>query len=442
MKFGLGAAFGGVAALTLCMGIAFADAADEDLNRAKGGDAASAYSQLKSQERARAGDTKFDYMLGLAAIDSGHPSEAVAAFERVLAVEPQHLQARAELGRAYIALNEPEAARRELAAVRGQNVPDEVRRAVDRYVNALDTGLSGGGTQISGNAKMTLGYDSNVNNSTSDNRILIPAFAGLGFGTLSANAQSQDDGFAEISGRTTITHGLAVDQKLIADLTASYRGNANHDDFNQAIAGLNLGFAQATPDFGTFVISAQLQSFWVDDEVYRYALGALGQWNYRTEGETDLGIYLLYSHLSYPNNKSQNANRYMAGATVGQTFEGSLKPYAFAGAYGGTEQVTDSAFDHLSYRFVGARVGGEVALDESVSAYANAAVEASEYDKPDPLFLTERSTVRTDATVGLRYALQPDLTLGAEVAYTHSDSNIVLYGYDRVVASVSISVDF
>lgn len=405
-------------------------------------DAAGAYGILKAEERTHAGNPDFDYTLGLAAIDSGHPSEAVAAFERVLAVEPQHLQARAELGRAYIALNEPEAARRELATVSGQNVPDEVRKSVDRYVTALDTSLSGGGTQISGNVKMTLGYDTNVNNSTSDNRILIPAFAGLGYGTLSSNAQSQDDGFAEIAGRTTITHGIAVNQQLIADLTASYRGNADHDEFNQAIAGLNLGFAQATPDHGTFVLSAQLQSFWVDDEVYRYALGALGQWNYRTQSQTDLGVYLLYSHLVYPDNKSQDANRYMAGATVGQAFGGSLKPYVFTGVYGGVEKVTDSAFDHLSYRFVGARVGGEVALSERVNAYANAAIEASDYDKPDPLFLTERSTVRTDAAVGLRYALQPDLTLGAEVAYTHSDSNIVLYGYDRVVSSVSISVDF
>ncbi|MEP5260977.1 MAG: hypothetical protein ABJQ72_00145 [Nitratireductor sp.] len=74
--------------------------------------------------------------------------------------------------------------------------------------------------------------------------------------------------------------------------------------------------------------------------------------------------------------------------------------------------------------------------------YASVAVEASEYKEPDPLFLEERSVIRADATAGLRYALTDDLTLGTEVAYTRSDSNIVLYEYDRVVASVSISLDF
>lgn len=442
MKGLLRVAAGGWLVLSLGMGTAHADLVSEGMARMAAGDAAGAYAVLKGEERSRAGNPEYDYALGLAAIDAGHATDAVAAFERVLAVEPQHLRARAELGRAYIVLNEHEAARRELATVSGQNVPAEVRETVDRYVTALDTGLSGGGTEINSHAKLTLGYDTNVNNSTSDSRILIPAFAGLGFGTLSPSARAQSDSFGEVLGRVSVSHGLSIDQRLIADLTASYRGNAHEDDFNQAIAGLNLGFAQATPDHGTFLITAQLQSYWIDDEAYRYAVGALGQWNYRTKGQTDLGLYLLYSHLDYPDNKAQNANRYIAGATVGQALGGTLAPYLFGGVYGGLEKVTDSAFDYLSYGFIGARIGGELSLNEKLRAYANAAIEASDYREPEPLFLTERSTVRADASLGLRYTLPRGLTLGAEVAYTNADSNIVLYDYDRVVTSISISADF
>lgn len=433
MRLWLGIAMGSVMAVALWSGPSWAS---------DGSDPAESYAELKQQERARAGDPDFDYALGIAAIDAGHASDAVAAFERVLAVRPDHLQARAELGRAYIALNEPEAARRELATVSGAEVPPAVREVVDRYVAALDTGLSGGGTEIAGTVKLSFGYDTNVNNSTDDSRILIPAFAGLGFGNLSPNAQAQDEGFAELMGRTTLTHGLAIDKRLIADLTASMRRNADHDEFNQAIMGLNLGYAQVTPDHGTFSLTAQLQSFWIDDEVYRHAIGGLGQWTYRTNSQTDFGLYLLYSYLHYPDNEAQNANRYMAGATIGQQFGGSLKPYLFAGIYGGLEKTTDSRFDNLTYDFIGARIGGELALTESLTGYASAAIEADNYKDPEPLFLEKRSTVRVDTAVGARYAIGPGLTLGAEVAYTDADSNIVLYDYDRVVSSVSISVDF
>ena len=363
--------------------------------------------------------------------------------ERVLAVDPSHLQARAELGRAYIAMNEPEAARRELATVEGQpGVPDSVRATIDRYVAALDTGLSGGGTTIENRVTLKAGYDTNVNNSTSDSRILIPAFAGLGFATLGAGATSEEDFFGEVSGRTSLTRGLSIDRQLLVDLNASYRANEDFDQFNQGLAGINIGIAQRTPDHGTFALSAQLQSYWVDDEAYRYTYGALGQWTYRTAGMTDYAVYLQYAKLNYPNNSVQNANRYTAGATLGQSLGGSSEPYVYGGAYAGYEKLTDSTFDHLSYVFGGLRVGGELTLMPRLRGYAVAAVEVSEYEEPDPLFLEERSVVRADASAGLRYSLRDDLTLGGEVAYTRSDSNIVLYEYDRVVASVSLSLDF
>src|SRR5690606_4409328 len=144
----------------------------------------------------------------------------------------------------------------------------------------------------------------------------------------------------------------------------------------------------------------------------------------------------------YPVNEAQNANRYMAGATIGQQFGGSLMTYLFAGIYGGLENTTDSRFDILTYDYIGASIGGELALTESLTDYASAALEADNYKDPEPLFLEKRSTVRVDTAVGARYAIGPGLTLGAEVAYTTADSNIVLYDYDRVVSSVSISVDF
>lgn len=424
-------------------GAATAGSVEEAQQKLGAGDAAGAYQILKPEERARAGNPEFDYTLGIAAIDSGRPAEAVAAFERVLAVDPSHLQARAELGRAYIAMNEPEAARRELATVEGQpGVPDSVRATIDRYVAALDTGLSGGGTTIENRVTLKAGYDTNVNNSTSDSRILIPAFAGLGFATLGAGATSEEDFFGEVSGRTSLTRGLSIDRQLLVDLNASYRANEDFDQFNQGLAGINIGIAQRTPDHGTFALSAQLQSYWVDDEAYRYTYGALGQWTYRTAGMTDYAVYLQYAKLNYPNNSVQNANRYTAGATLGQSLGGSSEPYVYGGAYAGYEKLTDSTFDHLSYVFGGLRVGGELTLMPRLRGYAVAAVEVSEYEEPDPLFLEERSVVRADASAGLRYSLRDDLTLGGEVAYTRSDSNIVLYEYDRVVASVSLSLDF
>lgn len=407
------------------------------------GDAAGAYALLKPEERQRAGDPAFDYALGVAAADSGRGPEAVNALERVLVISPDHMQARAELGRAYLAINEPEAARREMATVEAEgNIPPEVRETLNRYVRALDTGLSGGGTSISGKVTLKAGYDSNVNNSTSDSRILIPAFAGLGFATLGGGATAQDDAFAETSGSLTLTHGLSIDRKLIVDLTASYRGNAHEEQFNQATAGLNIGISQTTPDWGTFTVMGQAQTFWVNDEAYRYSLGVLGQWYLSTKSKTDYGLYLQYANQTYPSASVQNTDRFTIGATIGQYFEGAMKPYVFGGVYAGLEEAHDSAFDNLSYTFVGARIGTELQLTNRLSAYATAAVESDEFRDNEPLFLKSRSTIRTDLAAGARFALSEAIKINPEITYTNADSNIVLYEYDRVVASVALSFEF
>jgi len=435
---------GGLLGLSFLLSLpAVAGALEDATARLNANDPAGAYALLKPEEKTNAGNPDFDYALGVAALDTGRGSEAVTAFERVLAVRPDHLQARAELGRAYIAINEPEAARREIASVEATaDIPPEVRTALNRYVTALDTGLSGGGTAIHGNVTVKSGYDSNVNNSTSDSRVLIPAFAGLGFATLNGGATKQDDGFAETYGRVSVSHGISIDRKIIADISASYRGNFHEEKFNQAIAGLNIGIAQTTPDSGTFSLIAQAQSYWVDDDAYRYTYGALGQWMLSTKGKTDYSAVLQYAHQTYPNGRIQDSDRVTLGGTVGQYFEGAMKPYVFGGIYGGIEETEDSAVDHLSYYFVGARVGTEVQVSPRISVYATAAVENDEYKSADPLFLEKRSTLRTDLTAGLRYALTPSLKINPDISYTNADSNIVLNTYDRVVASVSLSYDF
>lgn len=429
--------------LALSDGAARADSLSDAMRMLNNNDAAGAYGMLKPEERARAGDPDFDYALGLAAIDSGRPTEAVAAFERVLAVKPDHLQARAELGRAYIALNEPEAARRELATVRATDgLPPIVSEALNRYVAALDTGLSGGGTQIKSNVTVTAGYDSNVNNSTSDSRILIPAFAGLGYATLNGSATSQEDVFGQVAGRVSVSHGLSIDRRLIADISASYRGNESEDQFNQTIAGLNLGIAQTTPDWGTFTVSAQAQAYWIHGQPYRYTVGALGQWAYSTKAQTDYGVYLQYAHQTYPGASLQNTDRVTLGATVGMPLNTRFSPYVYSGVYVGLEEATHSASGNLSYNLVGARLGGEAKLSNRLSAFANLSVEYNDYKKPEPLFLKERATLRTDVGIGMRYALGKGLTVAPQLSYTNSDSNIVLYDYDRVVGSVALSIDF
>jgi len=403
-------------------------------------DAEVLYAELKAQERARAGDIDFDYQLGVAANNAGRSIEAVLALQRVLDINPRHLPARAELARAYTALGEYEGARREFARVAEQSVPNKVREELNRYVQALDTRMAGGGSQVGGFLRLSTGFDSNVNNATDEERILIPAFSALGFATLDPSTLEQEDGFTEATARVSLVHGFSIDRRLFADVSGSFRKNFEQEEFDQAVVGLNLGYAKKTLENGTFTIATQGQSFWVDNDVFRYAAGVLAGWNTRTARGTDLAANLQYTYLDFTDQSARNAHRVALGGTVAKSL--SSVTYAFAGLYGGREQADDRRFDNLSQWFVGARLGVETRPTQELGLFANALIEWQSFDEDEPLFLKERETLRTDLRSGARYRLSSALSLTGEVAYTRADSNITLFDYNRVTASLSVEYGF
>ncbi len=77
------------------------------------------------------------FRLGMAALESGDSPNAAAEFERVLALDPYHHLARAELARTYFTMNELARSRHEFERVLAAGPPDEVRTDIERYLARL-----------------------------------------------------------------------------------------------------------------------------------------------------------------------------------------------------------------------------------------------------------------------------------------------------------------
>ena len=72
-------------------------------NQIVGGNAEAAYEQLRGLEDDLSGNVQFDYLLGLAALESGNPQAASFALERALTVDPNFIAARFAMARALYA---------------------------------------------------------------------------------------------------------------------------------------------------------------------------------------------------------------------------------------------------------------------------------------------------------------------------------------------------
>src|SRR4051794_26376912 len=164
-------------------------------------DAKGALALLAPLEAERAGQPEYDYLLGMAALDSGDAQAAVFALERAVAVQPGNLQARTELARAYFALGENEAAKREFATVRQAQLPAEVAASIDRFLSAIDRGP----TRVYAYVEGTVGTDSNVNSATSSSSLAVP---GLGTILLGPGLTRDGDRFAGLGAGASVVHPL------------------------------------------------------------------------------------------------------------------------------------------------------------------------------------------------------------------------------------------
>ena len=407
-------------------------------------DAKSAYAILKPLEAERSGDPDFDYLLGIAALDSGRATEAVFALERVLAVNPAHPQARAEIARAYFVLGETTAAKREFESVKSQQPPAEVQATIERFLDAINRLADTQQTSVAAYIEGTLGYDTNVNSGPGSSQVAIPAFGGA-VATLNASGVKTADYFGSATAGVALRHPLSKDVALLAGLNLNKRVHQSEPEFNTGYWDANLGVAW-TRGADVFTAALQGNEFFLDGHRYREAYGILGQWQRNIDARNQVSAFGQYSQLRYADradvqNSVRDANRSVAGVAYAHAFAGGT-PVVFASLYLGSEAERDSTRPDLGHRLYGVRVGGQYSLNEKTFAFINGNAERRKYGGPDAAFLTTRKDTQYNYAGGVTYSPAKGWKITPQVSRTRNRSNIVINDFSRNIYSVTVRRDF
>jgi len=426
--------------LLACSLVAHADAVTDrakDLLARK--DARAAYQLLLPLEPQRAGDPEFDYLLGIASLDAGDPERAIFALERVLAVQPGNLQARAEVARAYYELGEKDTAQREFETVRSGGVPPEVRATVDRYLSAIAASRT---TRFNAYVEIAAGHDSNVNAATAQSQVAVPFFGGALF-QLAPGALELEDSFASLAAGFSFGTDLSAQWSLVGG--ASYYGKYNRDItlFDMASWDGALGLRWAK-DANAVTLVAQGQTYSVDDRRYRDTAGGTLQWQHNLSQASQFSLFLQHAALSFPDptQEIRDAHRSIGGVGYAHAFGGTYAPVVFASLYGGEEKQDDDAVPHLGHKPVGLRFGAQSAVAVQTILFGTLAFEQRTYNGDDPLFLTRRKDEQVDVTIGVNFTFAPKWSLRPQATYTENSSTIEIYSYKRTVAQVGLRRDF
>lgn len=424
-------------------------AAPPDLDRAqalmKAGQANAAYTLLEPAEFEMAGNLDYDYLLGVAALDSDRPDKATLAFERVLAVDPAHYGARLDLARAYYALGDHERAGNEFTRIMQQNPPALARTIIEQYLAAIENHLNPG-NRFAGYVEAAFGYDTNVNVASSSATMYIPIF-GASFSLVSSNLAARDN-YMTLGGGGEITIPVRRDLSMFVGVDGKKRVNLEKDAYNtdsiDGRIGVNIG-----RDRNTFRIALQKGSFYLDDKYNRDTTGLTGEWRHIPDPRNQFSMFGQYAQLRYDRDKLDNdlsANdidqTIIGGGWLHALDEGG-KNVLFGSLYAGNEHAVEQ-IQRIDgdQDFAGFRAGGQTRLNDSSSLFASAGYKYGRYSQRNLLFLDTRRDHQYDLNLGLIWSPAQNWTVRPQISYTRNDSNIAMNDYDRTDISATVRHEF
>ena len=415
----------------------------------KKGKPSDAYALLEPLEFEHSGDTRFDYLIGIAALDSGIPGRATLALERVLAVDPEHAAARLDLARAYFQLGDLPRAKTEFALTLKQNTSAAARLIINRYLEEIAAQEAEKNTRITGYIKGTIGHDNNVNNSTSQAQIYVDVLGGNR--TLDPTNVQNADHYYGVSFGGEVIHNLNPYWGMYAGADMQQRGNKSQTQFDElgldTRAGLIFGVK------GDLLRAGVLGGrYSLGDTHNRDLSGFNADWRHTLSPSNHLSVFGQYAQYRFVDAKMKvnDFNQQAIGAGWSHVL-GDGESTLFSSLYHGTEKDVSTVITAVTpeggradgeKKFSGFRAGGLMAIAENTNLFISAGGQVGDFSKVNPSFLRQRSDRLYDLTVGASWHWDKLLVLRPQMNLYKNNSNIAIYGYDRRDVSLTIRRDF
>lgn len=430
-----------LALFTLCFGVyACADdvlqQADALLSRQQ---AAAALQLLSPLEDERAGDPAYDYLLGLAYLEHQEPTLAVFAFERCLAAAPDNGPCRVQMARTHLAMGETSNARTELQTIQSYNPPPAVQALVSQYLGAIARQSDASKRQTKGFIQLGLGFDSNSNSATEQNRIALPAFNNTVW-TIPSSSQKQDSSVLQGVLSGTYLYKISPAVTAIAEAGSQFHSYQDNNDYSYQTVDA-AGGAALQQGMNQWIGKLQLQKMWLGGDSYRDVVGVLGQYQRQVSPATQFAAYLQASDLSYDQTGNRDARRTTAGLACSLSLAQAYSPVLYGSVYSGQERTKEAAFDAFSQDFSGIRAGGNMTLSPKLQFNSALSLEQRQFKDNYPLFSAARDETEYNLNLGLIWRLSADTAIQPSYSFITNNSNIALTDYQRHIVAIDVRFD-
>ncbi len=381
------------------------------------------------------GDAEFDFLFGLAALESGQPNESVYALERAAATAPDNLlrdRARLELARAYFVTNNLTAAENLFNSVLATNPPANVQQNINAFLELIESRQNARESTFQWTISSFLGADDNINSATSNGLIDTPL---VGVIELNQEGQQIDDTYSNSS--LAMVFNYPLDRNRSFDVTANlvHLDNFDTDQFDIDSLRGEVAYNWGS-DVNRFRHGVTATTVNLDGEGFQDVVALNSTWQHAGSNGWYQTLAGSYSQITFDtgNGRDRNDLRDVDQLLLrgGLTKIAGQFTHSFNLYHADEKPQNPNGGSHNGRDFTGVAYSLLYRMNAQHTPYLRVSFQEVEHDSEHPVFFnTVRSDDNESVTAGWLWQLGRKLVITGDVSYTDNTSNIELFDFSR-----------
>lgn len=405
---------------------------------------------IPSFANAETSEEQFDpekfFKQGMQERSDGEPYSAIESFQTILSNQPALHRARLELAVAYMqTLQYEEAEQQAQTVLNDPNTPPSVRVSILAFLAQLKQDAEELTPKHEHKFNVSVGvlYDDNVNVGPGSDVI------NIGDEIAEITTRPASDTAIVLSG--SYDHSFRTGKPVrfgqntgmlywLSGASIYHRGYDQEDDFDLQVLSLRTGPAVITNAEWRANLSFQVDHIRLGEEELANYIGLQPSFTWAFDASTELTFDAEYTDRDFDAEQDQgrDSDYYELGVSLGKGFKNNT-----IGVQVGAEWFDNDAADsQFSYDGWEVFAGFNWQIKQTTSLFSRISYGESDYEGEVPVVLEIRDDEEIQFLIGGKHLFENELELSAFWLKTDTQSNVVLYEYDRTQFSINLSRKF
>ncbi|SFC62378.1 surface lipoprotein assembly modifier [Pseudoalteromonas denitrificans] len=385
-----------------------------------------------------AGEPKFDFLTGIAAIKIGEYQRAVFALERAVIVKPKWKLARFNLAKAYFYIDNFLAAKNELKKLQTRVNDEILKKTILQFLQRIDQVLITKKRQLKQLYGLSFGHDTNINSGAILDEFETPLLSQPI--QISEDSQAIEDEAIYLNYQ--LQYQLPINQQrlVIGELALFHTDyiDSKNDKFQSSIAQLSSKFQDVWGD-KTYQLGAYVRPLLLDSSLYRNQYGFDANLIMPFNKNLNFGIQFGLGKTDYEDINDLDSQDIFFALSAQYT-KGAM--WHQISSHFNQISANQKSSDFNSYKLV--LLQYQTSYFISQYHQLNLLLQYQDYNYKDmhPFWLATREEELYRGSLSWRYYLEDDWTWQLSLKHAQKQSNLPIYEYKRDEISLGIMKQF